>query len=148
MRFESVTFFRPPERERERSQIPAEIFNRCRLLLSRSPNDCCFVPIRSMQYQGVVTANEVIFVDSQGYAVHGGEGGRLITLAWQTVKQAARDSLNAPVAIDLVRYHPLPKDQERRLLGEFDKAMQLLLGRQLDADQAGSCVQVVPIHGG
>lgn len=148
MHFESLTFFRPPELERERSRIAAETFNRCRLLLRRSPSECCFVPIRSMQFQGVVGNQEIIFVDSQGYAVHGGEGGRLIVLAWQLAHSGTRDSLTDPVPIDLVRYQPLPREQEWRLLGEFDKAMQLLLERQLEGEQAGGGVRVVPIHGG
>jgi hypothetical protein len=133
---------------RQRSQIAAGIYNRSRLLLGRSSRDCRFVPIRSMQYQGVIAPGEIVFVDAQGYAVRDGQGGRLIVLAWQMVPEQSRDSLTDPVAIDLVYYHPTAAEAQRRLIGEFGKAMDLLLGRDRDAAPVGDAMRVVSIRGG
>ncbi|MEL0585249.1 MAG: hypothetical protein AAES65_10280 [Candidatus Thiodiazotropha sp. (ex. Lucinoma kazani)] len=80
----SETFFRPKADKRECLNIPAPLFNRCRLLVKRCLSEHVFVPIRSMQYQAVIDRDEVIFVDNQGgYAVQDGEGGRVIVLAWK-----------------------------------------------------------------
>ncbi len=109
MRCEPVTFFRPPEIGRKRSQIAGNIYNSSRLLLRRSSNDCRLVPIRSMAYQGVITRDEIVFVDAQGYAVGDGQGGRLIRLAWQMLAEQSRDSLTDPVTIVLsTTIPPLP----------------------------------------
>jgi len=147
MHFESVTFFRPEEIYRKSATLPAEIFNHIRLLLNRSPSDCQFVPIRNMQYQGVITNNEVIFVDAQGYAVRDGEGGRMIVMAWQYDGNQSRDSLTEPVDIEVVHYHHDMGDLERRLFVEFDQAMKQMLERQLEADMTGQEVKVVSISG-
>lgn len=146
MRFETVTFFRPEEMKRERTTLPAELYNHSRLLLSRSPTDCEFVPIRSMQYQGVITNDEIFFVDAQGYAVRDGEGGRLIVMAWEMLKPETRDSLSDPVPIDVVYYHPVPDDLRRRLLLEFGKAMDLMLERQLEASAPAQSLKVIPLR--
>ena len=100
-----------------------------------------------MQYQGVITADEIIFVDAQDYAVRDGEGGRLIMLAWQLVKAEARDSLNAPVPVDIVYYHDGIDELQRRLCTEFSKAMDLMLERQLEASGSPHRLKVVPIGG-
>lgn len=147
MRFEPVTLFRPPEIGRERSRIAADTYNRTRLLLRRSSNDCRFVPIRSMQYQGVIARDEIVFVDAQGYAVRDGQGGRLIVLAWQKVPEQSRDSLMDPMAVDIVYYHPTAAEVQRRLIGEFAKAMDLLLGRERAAAPEGEIMRVVSIQG-
>jgi hypothetical protein len=99
-----------------------------------------------MQYQGVITNSEIIFVDSQGYAVRDGQGGRLIVLAWEIVKEP-RHSLTSPIPIDVVHYHETTVDLRRRLLGEFDKAMQQMLNRQLDADSSPRSLKVIAIGG-
>jgi hypothetical protein len=145
MRFEKITFFRPDEVVRERSSLSAEVYNRTRLLLRRSPADCQFVPIRSMQYQGVITEDEIIFVDSQGYAVRDGEGGRVIVQAWQICRDTSRSTLSEPAAIDIVCYREPDKDLQRRLLGEFDNAMSTMLERQLQDEQPHPSLKVVPI---
>jgi hypothetical protein len=98
-----------------------------------------------MQYQGVITEKEIIFVDSQGYAVRDGEGGRIIVLAWQICKDSSRDALTEPVAIDIVHYHKTTTDLQRRLLGEFDNAMSTMLERQLRNDGGHPLLKVVPI---
>jgi hypothetical protein len=43
------TFFRPAEIARERLSLPAALYNRCRLMLSRCEYEHVFVPVRSMQ---------------------------------------------------------------------------------------------------
>jgi len=123
MHYQQVTFFRPAEVERERTSIPAGLYNRCRLLLRRSPPDCVFVPVRSMQFQAVITEEEIIFVDSQGYAVQDGHGGRLILLAWAMRAAERPRSLVEPVPIDLVFYRRDLRDTQRRLMSELPNAL-------------------------
>lgn len=77
----SETFIRPDEIARERLSLPAALYNRCRLMLSRCQYEHIFVPARSMQMQAVLDEGEVIFVDNQAYALRDGEGDRLIMLA-------------------------------------------------------------------
>ncbi|KAA6186735.1 hypothetical protein F2Q65_05040 [Thiohalocapsa marina] len=124
------TFFRPDELRREHGRIRADLFNRCRLLLSRSRLAHVFVPIRGMQFLAVITPDEVLFVDSEAYAVRGDEGGRMILLAWQRLAAEPRDSLTAPVSMDVVHYHPDQEQTQRRLMAELPKAVDLLLSRQ------------------
>ncbi|MGB0721719.1 MAG: hypothetical protein ACPGU7_04910 [Gammaproteobacteria bacterium] len=130
MHIQTHVFFRPPEVKREASSIHAGLFNRCRLLLGRSERDCVFVPIRSMQFLAVVSDDEVIFVDSQAYGVRDGEGGRMILLAWCIPGQAKRDALNEPVPIDVVHYAQGQGETQRRLMGDFLAAMDLMVERQ------------------
>lgn len=54
---------------RERISIPAALYHRCRLMLSRCQYEHVFVPVRSMQLQSVIDDEEVIFVDNQAFAV-------------------------------------------------------------------------------
>ena len=145
MHYVRLTFFRPEEVRREQTTLAAEIYNHSRLLLSRSSTDCQFVPIRSMQYQAVITDDEIIFVDAQGYAVRDGEGGRIIVMAWETIKAGTRDSLTEPVPINVVDYQHTPDDLRRRLLLEFDKAMNLMLERQLESAVPPQSMKVIPI---
>ncbi|MEA3291236.1 MAG: hypothetical protein U9Q71_02865, partial [Pseudomonadota bacterium] len=122
----SETFFRPPELTREKIKIPAVLFNRCRLMLQRCEYDHIFVPIRSMQFIAVIDDEEVIFVDSLNYAVRDDEGGRMILLAWGIVQEEVRDSLSAPVSVDLIHYAPTSRDLHRRVMVELPKALDLL----------------------
>ncbi len=119
-----ITFFRPCEVERRTWTLSAELYNRCRLLLSRSRTGCVFVPIRSMQFQGVIDKEEIIFVDSQGgYLVQDGTGGRPILVAWQPAHPHQRESLSGPVPCDVVYYGHDLYDLQRQLVGEFSKAL-------------------------
>lgn len=146
MYYEKITFFRPEEKGRERSSLRADVYNRCRLLLSRSSCDCQFVPIRSMQYQGVITRDEVIFVDAQDYAVRDGEGGRTIVSAWQFDQGGGREALNEPVAMDIVHYHPRSAELRFQLPVEFAKALIDLLERQAPVETTPTSVKVVDIR--
>jgi hypothetical protein len=117
------TFFRPAETARERVNIPAALFNRCQLALNHSETRHVFIPIRSMQYQAIIDESEIIFVDNQGYAVSEGQGGRLIMLAWDIALRSPRDSLTAPVPIEIIYYNSDGHEIHRRLMGEFPKAL-------------------------
>ena len=122
----SETFFHPPELTREKIRIPAVLFNRCRLMLQRCEYDHIFVPIRSMQFIAVIDDEEIIFVDSLNYAVRDGEGGRMILLAWGIGQEGVRDSLSAPVSVDLIHYAPTARDLHSRVMVELPKALDLL----------------------
>lgn len=124
--FTTETFFRPPELSRERIKIPGSLFNRCRLMLKRCEYEHFFVPIRSMQFIGIIDDEEIIFVDSLNYAVRDGEGGRMIMLAWGFDPEMERDSLSEPVSLDLIHYAPNVRDLHNRLMVELPKALDLL----------------------
>lgn len=123
----SETFFRAAKSQRETRSLPADIFNRCRRLLGRAERGSVFVPIRSMQYLAVIDAEEVIFVDSQGrYQIVEGEGGRPILLSWRFPPPGERESITEPVPLEVIYYYRGLKDVQRRLVGEFAKALSHL----------------------
>jgi hypothetical protein len=145
-RYQTETFFRPPELARSRWQLAGPVFNRCQLLLKRSPRGAVFVPIRSMQYLAVIDAQEIIFVDSQGtYSHQGGAGGRLVLLAWQPREIGARPAVDAPLPCDLVYYLTGLDPVQRRLVGEFGKALTQLEQRYRDREISGQGAQVIKI---
>jgi hypothetical protein len=137
-------FFLPDEFRRETVSIPAELFNRCRLLLSRCRYEHVFVPIRSMQYLAVIDEEGVIFVDSQAYAVRGGEGGRMILIAWQFRPDLRPDALNEPVPIDVVYYHPDAVQTQKRLMGDFVKSLDILEARYKEIGCEARTKKVLP----
>jgi hypothetical protein len=139
-------FFLPDEFRRETVSISAELFNRCRLLLSRCQYEHIFVPIRSMQYLAVIDAQEIIFVDSQAYAVRGGEGGRMILLAWQFRPDLRPDALNEPVPIDVVYYHPDAVAIQKRLMGDFLKSLDILDARYAETGCEARAKKVLPFR--
>jgi len=129
----SETFFRASEVQRETRTLPADIFNRCRRLLGHAERGSVFVPIRSMQYLAVIDAEEVIFVDSQGrYQVVEGEGGRPILLSWRFPPPGERESITEPVALEVIYYYRGLEDVQRRLVGEFAKALSDLEDKDKD----------------
>ena len=123
MNITTETFFRPREVAREQINLPAPLFNRCLLLRNHSATGNVFIPVRSMQYQAIIDADEIIFVDNQGYAVQNGKGGRLIILSWLVPAHRSRDSLSEPVPIEVVYYIREDHDTHRRLMGELPKAL-------------------------
>lgn len=137
-------FFLPDEVRRETVTIPAALFNRCRLLLSRCQYEHIFVPIRSMQYLAVIDAEGIIFVDSQAYAVRGGDGGRMILLAWQFKPESRPDSLTVPVPIDVVYYHPDAAQVQKRLMGDFVKSLDILEARYQENGCEARAKKVLP----
>lgn len=126
MQVTTETFFRPDELARERITVPAALYNRCRLLLSRCRYEHVFVPVRSMQMLAVIDEHEVIFVDKEAYAVRDGEGGRLILLAWELRHDQRRDDLGEPAPIELVYFHDSARELHARLIGEFGRALEQL----------------------
>jgi hypothetical protein len=125
------TFFRPDEIGRETWTMPAELYNRSHHLLNRTQGKCVFVPIRSMQYLGVIDREEIIFIDGTGgYMYQNHEGGRIIQLAWQNFNPQVRESLTSPVPCHIVYYLPAAKEAMKRLIREFADAVQQLEQRQ------------------
>jgi hypothetical protein len=144
MRIDTEVFFRPEEIAREASRIRAELYNRCRLALARSETDCAFVPVRSMQLQAVITRDEVVFVDNLNYAVHDGQGGRLIMLAWDFTGLAQRDSLDAPVPVEIVSYHESSADLHARLMSEFPAALTSLESQMQNEPGRPATAEIIP----
>jgi hypothetical protein len=144
MRVITETFFRPEEVARERVKLPAPLFNRCLLLLNKSPTRNVFVPVRSMQFQAVIDADEIIFVDNQSYAVSAGHGGRLIVMSWQVALHGPRDSLSEPVPIEIVYHANENHDTQRRLIGEFPKALDQYEARLKAGEQEGKTAAILP----
>lgn len=102
--------------------LPAATYNQSRILLAASPKGCVFVPIRAMQYLAVIDPEEIIFVDSQ-YK-------RWVEIAWRRFNPNARESLDQPVAYEAVFYTPQGQEIQRRIQGEFHKALTLLENRR------------------
>lgn len=139
-------FFRPPEVARLASKLPADLHRATQRLLARSRTGCVFVPIRSMQYIGVVDRAETVFVDSQAYAFQGEQGGRLIVIAWQPRPVAGRAALAEPVPCEVVLYEPGFADVQRRLVGEFGRALQDLQRRTRDAELPAQGARILPFE--
>ena len=138
------TFFRPPEVARLASVVPAEVYNTARNLLARSHEGCVFVPIRSMQFLGVIDRDEIVFVDSQAYAQQDGVGGRLILIAWQPRPEPGRASLAAPVPCDIVCYDEGLQQTQQRLVSEFPRALRDLDQRYRDAVLPAQGARILP----
>jgi hypothetical protein len=140
----SETFFRPGELAVERLTIPAALYNLCRLVLVRCDNKHAFIPIRSMQFQAVIGRSEVVFVDSQDYAVQDGQGGKLICLAWVFRHELGRDSLSEPAPIQLAYFREDARQFHGRLVGEFGQALELFAKRQLETGCAQRDCKILP----
>ncbi|CAK0764806.1 hypothetical protein CCP4SC76_4210002 [Gammaproteobacteria bacterium] len=115
-------------------QVPACEYTGQRLL-ARSRTGSVFVPIRAMQCLAIIDAQETLFVDSECYQIQGEIGGRLIFLSWQPQPQGPRDDLLAPVPYQRIGYRDGLADLERRLLGEFSRALTTLEQRYTSTRQ-------------
>jgi len=120
------TFFLPKEVKRKHWSVPADIYNLYRALRLRNQAGHVFVPIRNMQFIAVLDKNEIVFVDSQSYAVSKDEGGRLILIAWKFAESHDRDALTEPLPCEVVFYEQNNSDLQLRLVAEFRQAMELL----------------------
>jgi hypothetical protein len=116
------SFYRPAEIAREARTMRADTYSLAFLLLKRSGKSCVFVPIRSMQYLGVIDAEEIVFVHR--------EGRRMIELAWQRFRPQDRTSLDEPVPFDVVYYGDDAAEVMYRLPWEFHQALLALDKRQ------------------
>lgn len=122
MKYVEETFYRRAEVGREARHLPAAVYNLARVLLTRAPQGCLFVPIRAMQYLAVLDRDEFIFVDR--------EGGRFIELAWHGFRTTDRSSLDGPVAYEAIYYSPGAAAIMTRLQSEFGRALKQLEDRQ------------------
>ncbi|MDQ6989065.1 MAG: hypothetical protein Q9M19_04220 [Mariprofundaceae bacterium] len=146
--FYKESFFRPAAIAESDSRTAALLFNTYRLLLMKSEGNCVFVPIREMQYQAVLTADEVIFVASEGgYAIDvKGEGGRIVQLSWRWQHSHDRDSLNQPVPLHVTFYHRGLEETQRLLLSLLPAALQAKLDiLERGKDTATDCI-IIPFH--
>ena len=128
------TFFLPPEADRHAWSVPAGIYKLYKSLLGRSVTGNVFVPIRSMQFLAVMDKQEIVFVDSQSYAVSENEGGRLILIAWQFHETQMRESLTDPVPCEVVFYERKDSDTQLRLVRDFKDALELMDQRYRDSE--------------
>jgi len=143
---DSETFIRPPEVCRVATSLPAPLYNRCRRLLARAPGDCLFVPIRTLQFQGVIDREEIIFVDGGGgYLMVDGQGGRPIRIAWRIAPAAQRHSLTAPVACEVIHYGACDRELQRRLVGEFSIATRRLEARFAGQELPPQGARILPL---
>jgi hypothetical protein len=140
------TFFRPEEVAREQVNIRADLFNRCRLALNHSNNDCAFIPIRSMQFQAVISRDEIIYVDNQAYRVQDDQGGRLIVLAWDLTAADQRESITDPVPIEIIYFHENLRDIQRRLIGEFPAALSRHEEKEQSHEDRSQAAEVIPLR--
>lgn len=117
-----ISFERGTEVGRERRTLPADHYRLIRLLYSRQRQSTLFVPIRSMQYLGLIDQEEVAFVD--------GQGPRRIEISWCDFKPSERDNLLAPIGYSCVYYDEKGREIMSRLQTEFFKALEIIADRQ------------------
>lgn len=139
------TFFLPDAVGEQSWTLPADIYNLSRTLLGRSEFNCAFVPIRSMQFLAVLTRDEIVFVDSQAYAVHGNEGGRLIVLAWKFDAGCAREALDQPCPCRVVYYCNNGKELQMRVITAYREALLQLDQRYRDHAMPPGGARIVPL---
>jgi len=120
------TFFLPREVNRINWSTSANIYNCYRSLFLRNQNQPVFVPIRSMQFMAILDKAEILFIDSQSYAVFKDTGGRMILLAWQYKTEMQRDTLDTPIPCEVIYYEQDNPDLLARLVVEFGRALNQL----------------------
>lgn len=126
--FVKESYFRPDVVYTADTTTSAHIFNQYRLLSRHMQGNCVFVPIRDLQYQAVLTRDEVIFIDALGgFALdEQGVGGRLINIAWRW-QGKGRESLVERVPLKVLFYREALEDIQRQLLSSFPAAMRAKL---------------------
>lgn len=113
-----ISCYRDRELATEPRFMPAASYNLAHTLLSRSPDGCLFVPIRSIQYLAILDAEEFIFLD--------GERKCWVDIAWQKFGPQVRDSLDDPVPYLALYYRPDVAQLMARLQVELPRALQVL----------------------
>ena len=141
------TFICGMELERRSWTLPADLYNRMHLLLSRAADRHVFVPIRSMQYLAVIDGEETLFVDSLGgYRVQGRQGGRPVELAWCCYRPQRRQTLSEPVPCEVVYYHPQAAQTMQWLVAAFHDAVRQLQARHQNTGAGtGRVVLLTPV---
>ena len=99
-----------------------------------------------MQIMAVIDLEEVIFVDSQDYAVQDGQGGRMICLAWVFRPETGRSDLTEPAAIELLYFRKDARDLHGRLVGELMQALEQMEDRLRAGDCERRSRKVVPFR--
>jgi len=125
-----IHFGRGPEIGRESRTLPAGHYRLIHLLFSRKQDDSLFVPIRTMQYLGIIDREEVAFVD--------GQGPRMIEISWRDFQSGERKDLRAPVTYTCVYYDEKGREIMARLQNEFFKALELIENRQPKPDEGAT----------
>ena len=139
------TFFLPKEVNRTNWTTSADTYNLYRSLFIRNKNKPVFVPIRTMQFMAILDQHEIVFVDSQSYAVSGYVGGRMILLAWQYNQLNDRDSLDKPVPCEVVSYEQDNGEIQIRLVTEFRQAMKMIKARYRNRLPVGNGFNIVQL---
>jgi hypothetical protein len=101
-----------------------------------------------MQFMAVMDRQEIVFVDSQSYAVSENQGGRLILIAWQFSEKPDRESLTGPVPCDVVFYKRECRDIQLRLVQDFRYALEQLDQRYRDGEMPEAGAKILKLHGG
>ena len=99
-----------------------------------------------MQIMAVIDQEEVLFVDSQAYAVQDDQGGRLICLTWTFRPGAGRSDLTEPAPIELTYYRKDSRDLHARLVGELLQSLEQMEERLRAGDCEPRSRNVVPFR--
>ncbi|HVW65491.1 MAG TPA: hypothetical protein VHB01_10790 [Nitrosospira sp.] len=117
-----ITCYRDNEINRDTRHLPAATYNLAITLLARCPTGNLFVPIRSMQYMGIVDHEEFVFIDAERKC--------WIDIAWRNFQSRARNALDEPIAYDAVYYRHDMAQIMSRLQTEFPLALQVLAAKE------------------
>ena len=117
-----LSFERGDEIGRESRQLPAEHYNKVRLLHSRIGGKPLFVSLRGMQYLAIVDDEEIVFID--------GQGPRVIEVSWQDFRASEREDLRSPVNYTCIYYSEKGVQAMSRLQSDFLKGLELLEKRR------------------
>jgi hypothetical protein len=99
-----------------------------------------------MQFLAVMDKGEIVFVDSQSYAVSEDEGGRLILIAWQFTESNDREALTDPVPCEVVFYERKHDDIQLRLVSELRKALELMDQRYRDEQMPAKGAKILSLR--
>ncbi len=114
-------FYKGEELGVEQRLLPASTYNVMRTLFHQSNRDCVFVPVRSMQYQAIIDASEVVFVDAHRRSY--------VEFAWRKFMYHKRSNLQDPVPYEFVYYDQQALESMLRMQGEFHKFLTQLYSR-------------------
>jgi len=138
------TFIRPVELSRESLRLGSSIFNAYRLLISRDTGGFVFLPLRNIQFQAIVSPDEILFVDSFGpYHSDIKTGGRCISFAWQFTDIRQRNSITHPADYEFVRYCEHSDVDNNRLVTELSLALEYHRQNQLSLEQQNRKANII-----
>lgn len=141
------SFFIPDEFSCQESRILSQTYNLAHVLLHRSESDHLFIPIRPLQYLGIIEKDAFWFVDSLAYAVRDNEGGRLIRVSWHPIvdENHHRDSLEQNIDCNVIFYGDDMSTIQTRLCSEFYQAMLQMDQRHRDSIKTDCTVSILPL---